>query len=229
MKNIAFLKSPLIAHRGVHYKYKENSLKAFKMAIIEGYTIEFDVHLTKDDKIVVYHDNNLKRLTGVDKEIWKCTYDEIISIINVPTIDEVLDLVNGEVALIIELKFSMKFGKLEKLLVDVLDNYVGEFAVQSFNPYSIMWFRKHRKNYVRGYLINNSVFIKFIMYLLLKPDFVAVNIRTIKKTGIQNLRRKCIIIGYTIKDNRDYNMYYSYADNFICDIGKEPYKRLLDR
>ena len=69
MNNISFLKYPLIAHRGIHYKYRENSIKAFRLAIIEGYTIELDVHLTMDAKVIVFHDDNLKRLTGINKEI----------------------------------------------------------------------------------------------------------------------------------------------------------------
>ena len=105
MKNISFLNNPLIAHRGIHYKYRENSIEAFRRAIIEGYTIELDVHLTTDNKVIVYHDDNLKRLTGINKEIKRCSYKEIMNIIKVPTLEEILDLTKGKVPIIIELKF----------------------------------------------------------------------------------------------------------------------------
>ena len=64
MKDISFLTKSYIAHRGLHNKiYPENSLGAFKNAIKKGYSIECDIHVTKDKKVVVFHDNNLKRMT----------------------------------------------------------------------------------------------------------------------------------------------------------------------
>ncbi len=233
MKNISFLESPIIAHRGVHYKYRENSIEAFRRAIIEGYTIELDVHLTRDNIIVVYHDKNLKRLTGVDKDINKSTYDEIINIINIPTLEEVLKLVNGKVAIIIELKFDTIVGRLEKAVSNILDNYNGKFAVQSFNPLSILWFKIYRSSYIRGCLINRiyykNIIINYFFYKILKPNFFALSLKILDKKYIQNLRHKFVVIGYTINNNQEYNKYYNFADNFICNIGKEPYKRLSDR
>ena len=234
MKNITFLKKPLIAHRGIHYKYRENTIEAFRRAIIEGYTIELDVHLTKDNKVVIYHDDNLERLTGINKEIKKCTYNEILKIINIPTLEEVLNLVKGRVAIIVEIKFNNKLGKLEREVANLLDNYEGNFAIQSFNPLSILWFKINRKNYIRGYLIN-SIFSKnpFINYILrnlniiLKPNFIAINLKYLKHKKVQKLRKKYLILGYTVNNNNEYNNYYDYADNFICNIGKEPFYRLL--
>ena len=235
MKNISFLNSPLIAHRGIHNKYRENTIASFRRAMIEGYSIELDVHLTTDNKVIVYHDDNLKRLTGINKEIKKCSYKEIMDTIEVPTLEEVLDLVKGRVAIIIELKFDTKLGKLERKVTSILDNYNGEFAVQSFNPLSILWFRINRKEFIRGYLVNsifsknplmNGVLNKTILNTLLKPNFIAVNLKYLKNKKIQTLRDKYIIIGYTINNNKEYNEYYNYASNFICNIGKEPFIRL---
>ena len=235
MKNISFLNNPLIAHRGIHNKYRENTIAAFRRAMIEGYSIELDVHLTTDNKVIVYHDDNLKRLTGINKEIKKCSYKEIIDIIEVPTLEEVLDLVRGKIAILIELKFDTKLGKLEREVASILDNYNGEFAVQSFNPLSILWFRINRKEFIRGYLVNsifcknplmNGVLNKTILNTLLKPNFIAVNLKYLKNKKIINLRKKYIILGYTINNNKEYNKYYNYASNFICNIGKEPFIRL---
>ena len=66
------------AHRGLHNIEKgvpENSLSAFKKAAEKGYGIELDVHITKDDKIVVFHDDDLKRMCGVDKKTDEQTYE----------------------------------------------------------------------------------------------------------------------------------------------------------
>ena len=99
-----FLTTNLIAHRGLHYNYLENTLGAFKEAIKNNYIIELDVRLTKDKKVIVFHDNNLFRITGINKNINESTYEELKEIINIPTLQEVLNLVSGKVTIIIEIK-----------------------------------------------------------------------------------------------------------------------------
>ena len=65
------------AHRGVHSVYPENSLPAFASAVELGLGIELDVHLSLDGKVVVFHDDTLKRMTGQDKFVKYLNYDEI--------------------------------------------------------------------------------------------------------------------------------------------------------
>ena len=102
MKNLDFLKNKLIAHRGYHdikKKIPENSIAAFKRAIRFNYPIEIDVHLTKDNKLVVFHDYSLKRVCGVNKKIEECTYSELLKYnlfdtkYKIPLFKEVLKLV----------------------------------------------------------------------------------------------------------------------------------------
>ena len=69
MKNLEFLKENLIAHRGVHIDAPENTIQAFKEALKKNYIIEFDVHLLRDNTIVVFHDNNLKRMIGENRKL----------------------------------------------------------------------------------------------------------------------------------------------------------------
>ena len=64
MKDLKFLKNGLIAHRGVHISAPENSISAFKEAIKKKYIIELDVHLLKDNTVVVFHDDDLSRMIG---------------------------------------------------------------------------------------------------------------------------------------------------------------------
>jgi len=79
MKNLEILKSNIIAHRGYYNNQDipENSIKAFKKALKYNYIIEFDIHLLKDNNIVVFHDDNLKRITGINKKLKDLTYDDI--------------------------------------------------------------------------------------------------------------------------------------------------------
>ena len=105
-KDLSFLKENLIAHRGAHNINKgipENSINAFKEAIKNNYIIELDIHLLKDNNIVVFHDDDLKRMTGVDKKLKDTTYEEIkdLKLQNtdnyIPLFKDVLDLINGKI------------------------------------------------------------------------------------------------------------------------------------
>ena len=102
----------LYAHRGLHdgnHKVPENSLEAFRRAVDAGYGMELDVQHTRDDRLVVFHDANLKRVCGVDKNVRDLTYGELKryplpdgSVI--PLFSEVLELVGGRAPIIVEVK-----------------------------------------------------------------------------------------------------------------------------
>lgn len=229
MKKLDFLTKRLIAHRGCfNDKHQENTLSSFERAIIYNYAIELDIHLLKDNNIIVYHDNNLKRLTGIDKNINDCTYDEIRKIkdISIPLLKEVLELVAGKVPILIEYKYDTKVGNLEKESAKLLDSYKGEFAIQSFNPLTILWFKLNRPNYVRGQLISNiypkNFFIRHILSnmvtnFITKPDYIGANLVMLKNKKMIKIRDNYIVLGYTIKKKEDLLKYANYADNFICD------------
>ncbi len=100
-----------IVHRGAFTDIiPENSLGAFEKAIEENYIIEFDVMLTRDNKVIVFHDDNFKRLTGLDKEVKDTTYYEVENLrINntnekIPLLKEALDVIDGRVPIFIEIK-----------------------------------------------------------------------------------------------------------------------------
>ena len=173
LRDLSFLESNLIAHRGFFDNANgipENSMIAFERAIENSYIIELDVHLLKDGKIVVFHDDNLGRMTGVDKKIKDCTYEDIKNLRllktneKIPLFEDVLRLVDGRVAILIELKYDVKVGLLEQKILPMLHKYTGKYAVQSFNPMTIMWFRKNAPQIIRGQLA--IVFLKSKMYYI---------------------------------------------------------------
>lgn len=183
------------AHRGFHDKPKipENSMAAFKRAMLEGFGIELDVHLTKDNKLAVIHDASLKRTCGVDFLIEEMTLEEAKryhleeSEESIPAFEEVLKLVDGLVPLVVELK--VEGGNEEALCrrtFEALDKYEGLYCVESFNPSAVMWLRKNRPEVVRGQLAGAlkkggfpmSPLADFLLKnlwvnILGKPDFVA--------------------------------------------------------
>ena len=227
-----FLTEKIISHRGIYDNKKvfENSLEAIKKAVKKRYIIEIDIHLTKDNKLVVFHDYNTKRITKKNLVIENHTYKELNKqeIIHIPLLEEVLKIVNSKVPLLIEIKQNKKVGKLEQKLVDVLNNYKGDYAIQSFNFKTIYWFKKHYPNILRGQLASNHkktkmFFIKkyflkkMIFNFLTKPNFISYNYEEISIRKISKLKKKYIVLGWTIKTKTEYNKYIKYYDNLICE------------
>lgn len=148
-----------IAHRGLHSELvPENSLTAFRLAVEKCLSIELDVRLTKDCRIVVFHDNDLMRMCGIEGKVFDYTYEQLSAFKlknsdeKIPLLSEVLKIVDGKVPLLIELKGGAPFGELESRVDHMMKKYKGEFAVQSFNPFSVMWFRFHSPKVTRGQL-----------------------------------------------------------------------------
>ena len=152
----------VFAHRGLHddnHRIPENSMTAFRLAVEKGYGIELDVHLTRDRQIVVHHENSLKRLCGEDKLISETPMGELLGMRlidtdeRIPTLAEVLDLVRGQVPLIIEVKSDHPGNvALAASLNTQMQRYRGAWCVESFDPLMMRWFKKHAPSVVRGQL-----------------------------------------------------------------------------
>ena len=152
-----------IAHRGLHNEqYTENGLNAFKNAIEHDLAFEFDIHLTKDNHLVVCHDENLKRTTGEEGIIEDLTLEEIkkyrlLDGGGIPTLQEVLDLNNERVPMVIELKvFRKNYKPLAKLAIEELKQIKDKSKVMiiSFDPRSLWPFRG--KGFLRSLLVAKS-------------------------------------------------------------------------
>lgn len=211
--SLDWINNKKIAHRGLHDNKDviENSISAFKLTIKEDENIELDVQKTKDNVIVVYHDYNLLRLTGVDKELKDLTYDELknLKLLNteeyIPTLKEVLELVNGKVGILIEIKNEGEAGFLEAILAKELKNYKGDFAIQAFNPFVLEWFKLNANDIKRGQLAggyedsNLKTYEKFLLGNLLlnfkaKPNFIAYKLEELPKGIVTKLRKKGVPI-----------------------------------
>ena len=135
-----WLRTKPIAHRGYWGgDVPENSRAAYERAAEKGYPIEIDVYLTKDEKIVSFHDGTLKRMTGGEGGVWDYTYEELQqfrlgnSQETIPLLSEVLAIAEGRSPLLIEIKEQKNENIVAKLL-EALEGYAGEYAVQSFMP-----------------------------------------------------------------------------------------------
>ncbi|MDL2292573.1 hypothetical protein LJC17_03175 [Acholeplasma sp. OttesenSCG-928-E16] len=226
------------AHRGLFNNSSnlvENSIPAILEAAKKGYSIEFDVRITKDDQIVIFHDNNLKRAANVDKKIADLTYLEIkeIKIFNsscsIPLLLELLKLVPPNTPLIIEIKVEDRIEDTCRLVNEILSKCNNLFCIESFSPYVLKWFKKNNKKILRGQLASYSMHQKertlrsriFSSYLLNnylgRPDFIAYHFNSKKPFTLKYLRKlKTPCIGWVIKKQEDIDNDKFY-DNHIFD------------
>ena len=236
-KDLDFLKNKIVAHRGYHdinIGIPENSIPAFQRAIEKNYLIEFDLHLLKSGEVVVFHDDNLKRMTGIYALIKDKTYNDIkdLKLVNtnehIPLFSEVLRLVNGKVPIVIELKYDTKCGFLEDEVLEILKDYKGKYAIKSFNPLTVNYLRKKAPNVIRGQLssdfkddkinILKKMFIRSMVYnFITKPDFISYDIRALPSKKIKRLRKKKLIMAWTIRDKKSYTNALDTCDTFIME------------
>ena len=179
-------------HRGIHdEKVPENSIPAFERAFEKGLGVELDVQPTKDGKIIVFHDLNLKRLCGIDKAPLELTFEEISELRlkdteeKIPLFSEALEVL-GDVPVSCEVKIAtVKFDPdfLEGVYQQ-LKTYKGDFNVISFNPFVLEWFKNNHPEVIRGQLsagnghIGTGSSVEWVLSNLLlnfksKPDFIS--------------------------------------------------------
>ena len=222
------------AHRGLHDEsIPENSLAAYSNAIDNGYGIEIDVQLSSDGEIFVFHDSTATRMCGVDKKISEMTADEIKSLRllntdeHIPTLAEVLTLVDAKVPLLIEVKYYAQTKKLCELLAEALDIYYGSFAIQSFDPRILRYFKKYRPRFARGQLVakkpkrnekkevdsQNPIVTFLLNHLLLnvlsRPDFISIQNNHTRELGFvlatEVFKAKAFI--WTVRTKKQYNFF----------------------
>lgn len=232
------IKGLKIAHRGVfdNKEIPENSISAFRKARSLGIPIEFDVQLTKDNIIIVFHDISLKRMCNINNYVQDYTYEELkkLHLLNtsehIPTLDEILRLIKGQVLLDVELKQTSNYKNLCNLLLKQLKDYPGKVLLKSFHP-SIVRYLKKNQTYPIGLLLTDYPASKFYSYFIsssfliryCNPDFIAVNKKIIKKKRLQKWRTKKSLFVWTICDNQEFQLFFPYADSYLCN--NLPYKK----
>lgn len=227
------------AHRGLfdnETESPENSKAAFHKAVDNGYGIEFDVQLTKDHKLVIFHDATLKRMCGVEGNVWDYTYDELqqFNLANstekIPTFEEVLAIVDGKVPLIIEYKLDRVQTEVCERANKVLENYKGLYCIECFHPLAPHWYKKNRPDVIRGQLCEEYFRTKkyrtplyFVISFLVtnfftRPDFIAYNCKHHKNPGRRICRRLgALSVAWTIRSEEQFHELQKEFDLFIFD------------
>ena len=217
------------AHRGLwNEAIPENSLSAFRRAADEGFAIELDVQLSRDNTVMVFHDYTLDRMCGAPCKLSDLTTAELKKLClkdtneRIPTLREVLSAVGGRVPLLIELKGESTDTSLVPRVLAELSTYEGEWCIESFNPLLLRAVKRLDNSVVRGLLSgdltknkeNGSPFLNFILTQLLltflcRPAFHAYDgrypNRRALKVGIRYFGAAPVV--YTIKNEIDYDRF----------------------
>ncbi|MCM1175441.1 MAG: glycerophosphodiester phosphodiesterase [Blautia sp.] len=228
------------AHRGLHDNSSsapENSMTAFRKAVEAGYGIELDVQLAKDGIPVIFHDFTLERMCGAQGKIEDFTWEELqkFSLLQteekIPALQEFLEMVNGKVPLIVELKVDWTDLSLCPVVQEMLARYKGVYCIESFNPLALLWYRRYHREVMRGQLSTNfrqdgnykSVLHFFLTHLLMnwmtRPDFIAYNCRFKKEPGRRICRKlyRNLAVAWTVKDQKQLESLKKDFDWFIFD------------
>lgn len=236
MSNISWLTRLPIAHRGFHDLNRgrwENTLSAFAAAIERGYAIECDVHLALDGEVVVFHDNDLMRLTGTEGFVWQRTAAEFGAFRvggtadHVPTLEELLALVRGRVPLIIELKgIPGKDDGLVAKVAQALKSYSGKVAIMSFDHWLIRQFPEQAPGIPAGLTAAgdrpHEIEAHFSM-LGHSLSFVSYSVVHLPNpfTSFVRDRLRMPVITWTVRDQRMVEKTFAQADQMTFE-GIEP-------
>lgn len=232
MTNLDWLTARPIAHRGFHDLNKtrwENTLSAFSAAIDRNYAIECDVHLSSDGIPVVFHDHDLKRLAGIEGEVFEKTAAQMAGLRiggtddHAPTLEEMLDLVAGRVPLVIELKGTE--GKDDGLVAAVaalLRDYSGPAAIMTFDHWLIRQFGTHASGIPAGLTAhgNKPEELEAHFAMLAHPiSFVSWGVHDLPSPFVAFVRDELSmpVITWTVRDEDARHATQTYADQMTFE------------
>ena len=236
-----------VAHRGLHDASRgviENSLPAFWAAARAGYPAELDVRLLADGEVVVFHDQSLDRLTNASGPVASRTSADLKRVFlsgastdgdpnpddaRIPLLGDVLDVIAGATPLLIEVKNESDVGALEAAVAALLEGYRGPYAVQSFHPGTVQYWREHAPQVPRGLLSGDFRDEKIDEQARQRlrnmesidecePDFIGYDIRLLPRDVVTNQRaagRR--VIGWTARTHEEAQSALQHCDNVIFE------------
>lgn len=209
-----------ICHRGYHNSVDiENGLRAFKNAIKNDMAIELDVHLTKDNKLVVIHDSSLLRVTGKEGIVEDLTLEELKNNYllkddeQIPSLQEVLSLINERVPLVIELKvykrnYKALASKLKEELKNIKDK--SKYMLISFDPRALLPFKKF--GIVRQLLVAHDNKHEYVYHFRHFFEGVDLEYTFLNMKKVQRYSKKHIINIWTVEDKGIVTSSLPYVD-----------------
>ncbi len=238
-----WLTKHLYSHRGLfdnNSDAPENSLAAFQASVQHGYGMELDVQAAADGVPIVFHDFTLDRMTNGSGSVKRMESKALgrlhlkNSTQTIPTLADTLDAVAGRAPILIEIKVPNggRIGPLEARIADLLSQYTGPFAVQSFNPASVAWFAENAPAFVRGQIAMNFIsrpepgmawrhrlaWTKLWSCETSQPHFVSYNVGDLPGPPTRAVRRQRIaLLCWTVRTAAQLATAKAYADSYIFE------------
>jgi glycerophosphoryl diester phosphodiesterase len=243
MADLDWLIARPVAHRGFHDRAAgrlENTLAAAIAAVERGFAIECDLQLTADERVIVFHDDTLDRLTVATGPVHRLTLSELREIPlrdsedRIPTLQELLETVGGKVPLVIELK-SQFIGdrRLERRVAEALAGYAGHLAVMSFDPASMQAMRTLAPHLPRGMIADRfdnprerernpplkRLALRHLLFApLVRPQFVAYHVGSLPANAPLLLRHLGLkLLTWTVRTEADRETARRWADQMIFE------------
>jgi glycerophosphoryl diester phosphodiesterase len=224
------------AHRGLHGAgVAENSPAAFAAAIARSMGIECDIQRSADGQAMVFHDDELDRLTGQTGPVSQQSAAALAKIVlaggseTIPTLRQLLDQVGGKVPLLIEIKSSRdgvrRVAAVCLAVRRALEGYRGPHAIMSFDPRVVRWFAEHSALTPRGLVIteeNDKALpgrLRRHMWLWhARPQFLAYDVRDLPSRFAQAQRRRGLpLLTWTVRSPELAECAAEYADAPIAE------------
>lgn len=220
------------AHRGLHDQsagVPENSRAAFCRAAEHGFGAELDVHLLSDGSLAVFHDSDLRRMTGRGGVLETLTGERLSEYRlggteeTIPRLPDVLELFEGTgLPLLVELKTHRgNHGALTARAVETLDRYRVPYLIESFDPRCLLWLRRFRPEILRGQLAQDFLrspadasgmgramdraLTDMALNAVTRPDFVAFRFEHRGARGLKRVKRRggADIFYWTVRSRED--------------------------
>ena len=209
-----------LIHRGLaKKKFKENTLQAFKYCFKKNFGIETDLHVTKDDKIICFHDFNLRKKFQLNKYVKNLTFKEINKIAKkfnyyIPELKELIKISKNKHYLMLEIKSSFSKKNLKELINQT--KKLKFFSITSFNEKNIKNLYKLKKRLILGVVFASTTKVNKIIQ---KSKLAYIKILVMEKKFL--LKKDLDIIKKPIYfyTARDKNFKKKYKDkNLIFEI-----------
>jgi len=233
-----------VAHRGLHDRRRgrvENSLAAARAALAADYAIECDVRLSRDGKIIVFHDDTLLRLCGVAAGVADLDAAVLLrtkfseSNENIASLDQLLATVAGATPLVIEMKNDFSGNvDLAAALAAALAAYAGPVAVKSFDPALVAALRAAKAAFPLGIVAQADYaesewagltadqrfgLSRFTHAALTRPDFLSWRALDLPQAAVE-LFRACAglpVMTWTIRSPQEAQRVRPFADQIIFE------------
>lgn len=211
----------IIGHRGCKGEQPENTLIGIKKAIEAGVDgVEIDVHLTKDNKLVVIHDDTVDRTTNGQGKVLDFTLEEIRKLDagkgeKIPTLQEVIDIIKQSG---IELVIEIKCENAEQDVAEAIEknNIIEKTIVKSFNHRIVKKVKEINDKIKTACLLAGLPVHAYRLLEDAKADVLSINFRTVDKELIDECHEHgCHVFIWNIDDKEELKKFIDMGADYI--------------